>query len=115
MKKVLIVIVIILCTASLYSAEPVVKFYLQDGSSKIYNIKDIDNIIFSKNQQSLIGWEFSGHRFYNFTTSSIDSINFGTGLNNNPLIRLNFNYNWQIACYLSSIDSIIVKDISQSV
>jgi uncharacterized protein (TIGR02145 family) len=51
MKKALIILVIILCSAQLYSAEPLVKFYLQDGSSKQFNLSDIDslNVIDKKN------------------------------------------------------------------
>ena len=44
MKKALLVIFILFCSVPLYSAEPLIKFYLNDGSSKQFNLADIDSI-----------------------------------------------------------------------
>jgi formylglycine-generating enzyme len=64
MKKLILFLVFLAVSHSLYAAKPTVKFYLNDGNFKTYNISDIDNLSFIKSKIS------SGMTVYN----KIDSL-----------------------------------------
>ena len=74
MKKALIVIVIILCSVSLYSAEPVVKLYLQDGSSKQYKISEIGNLTFINSNLSYKMLVYKKGSYEESDTRYLDSV-----------------------------------------
>ncbi len=79
MKKSFLYLAICLFSASLYSAEPLVKFYLNDGSTKQYNIADIENINFKKSNLSFSMSVFQkvNNLKTDYDIREIDSIRFG--------------------------------------
>lgn len=115
MKKFLFLISLFLIALSLYAQqEPLMKIYLDDGSTKQYNLKEIDSlgIIDNKNfydmkihyQDSLIAY---------YPTEIIGSIKFETDTNNNKVLNV-YLFGYPKTYILSSIDSIIFyKDIYQ--
>ena len=108
MKKALIVIVIILSSVSLYSAEPVVKFYLQDGSSKQYNLSDIETMKFSSAPDTLQIHIFKndGKSLY-YPAQLIDSIKFAVDTTHENRLHLwHDGFIWDVAIH--EIDSILL-------
>ncbi len=108
MKKALIIIFIILCFASLYSSEPVVKFYLQDGSSKQYNLSDIESMKFSYASETLQFHIFknNGKSLY-YPAQLIDIIKFTIDKTNENRLHLWHDGSiWDVAIH--EIDSILL-------
>jgi uncharacterized protein (TIGR02145 family) len=115
MKKFLFVVSLLLMAFSLFAQqEPLMKIYMEDGSTKQYNLKDIDSlgIIDNKNfydmkihyQDSLIAY---------YPTEIIGSIKFENDTNNNQVMNV-YLFGYPKTYLLSSIDSIIFyKDIYQ--
>ena len=54
MKTIIIFLTIFFFALTVYAAEPIVKFYLNDGSTKQYNISDIDNIGLIKSNSNYV-------------------------------------------------------------
>lgn len=103
MKKALLYICIFLFSVSLYSAEPLVKFYLKDGNTKEYNVTDLQKINFLK---SNLGYTmllyYPDSKPNNVDLRVVDSISF---VNNDLFLSIGGKlFNW---CKLSQIDSII--------
>ncbi len=93
---------IIICFSSLYSAEPLVKFYLNDGSTKHYNHSEIANlgVIVKKNNYVLrIHYDDSLIAYY--PTEIIGSIKF-----ENDFLNV-YIFSYPKSFLLSSIDSLI--------
>jgi uncharacterized protein (TIGR02145 family) len=76
MKKALLILAIILCSAQLFSAEPLVKFYLQDGSTKQYKISEIQNFKFINSNLTYVMQVWFRGSIGFCDTRSIDSIFF---------------------------------------
>jgi uncharacterized protein (TIGR02145 family) len=110
MKKALLIIVVTilsLCSASLYSAEPLVKFYLQDGSTKQYNLSDIDslNVIDKKNNYVMrIHYQDTFVAYY--PTEIIGSIKFEMDSATRDILNV-YIFSYPKSYILSSIDSVI--------
>ncbi len=108
MKKVLLIIFIILCSSKLYSAEPLVNFYLEDGSSKRYNLSEIDNMKFISAPATLQLHIFRkiGKSLY-YPAQLIDSIKFAIDYaNENRLHLWHDGFIWNVAIH--EIDSILI-------
>jgi len=111
MKKALLIIVVTilsLCSASLYSAEPVDKFYLQDGSSKQYNLSDIENMKFSSAPDTLQLQIFTNDsKTFYYPVQLIDIVKFAKDSILNQHIQLwHDGFKWDFA--LHTIDSILI-------
>ena len=111
MKKALLIIVVTiisLCSAHLYSAEPLVKFYLMDGSPKQYNLSEIENMKFSSAPDTLQLHIFKndGKSLY-YPAQLIDSIKFAVDTTNENRLHLwHDGFIWDIAIH--EIDSILL-------
>jgi uncharacterized protein (TIGR02145 family) len=115
MKKFLFVVSVFLIAFSILAQQvPLMKIYMDDGSTKQYNLKDIDSlgIIDNKNfydmkihyQDSLIAY---------YPTEIIGSIKFENDTNNNQVMNV-YLFGYPKTYVLNSIDSIIFyKDIYQ--
>ncbi len=107
MKKALPIIVIIIFSASLYSAEPLVKFYLQDGSSKQYNLGDIDSLnIIEKKNNYVMRIHYSDSRIAYYPTEIIASIKFEKDSVKRDILNV-YIFSYPKSYILSSIDSVI--------
>ena len=108
MKKAFLFIVIILCSASLYSAEPLVKFYLQDGSTKQYNLSEIANIQFPNAPETLQLQVFTNDsKTFYYPVQLIDTITFSIGQYSNQYVNLwHDGFKWDFAIH--KIDSISI-------
>ena len=101
-------IVIFISTYSLYSSEPLVRFYLQDGSIKSYNLSEIENIQLPNSPDTLQLQVFTndGNTFY-YPAQLIDTIAFSIGQYGNQYINLWHDaFKWDFAVY--KIDSILL-------
>jgi len=110
MKKALLILVIIICTAQLYSAEPIVKFYLLDGSTMQYKISEIQNFKFINSNFTyiMLVWYRGSNTFGD--TRSIDSVFFD---NNKMKTAIGSHL---VIDNLSEIDSItFVRNNSQEI
>jgi uncharacterized protein (TIGR02145 family) len=108
MKKALLIIFIIFYFSQLYSAEPLVKFYLDDGTSKRYNLSEIDNMKFTSAPATL-----QLHIFRNidknlyYPVQLIDSITFSFDQYDKEYINLwHGGFYWYVA--ICEIDSILL-------
>jgi len=98
---------IFFCSTSLYSAEPLVKFYFQDGSTKQYNLSDIDSlsVIDQKNNYVMrIHYDDSLVAYY--PTEIIGSIKFEKDYIKNDILNV-YIFGYPKTYKLSSIDSLI--------
>lgn len=111
MRKLLYLIVLIFGISSINAQEPLVKFYLQDGNEKVYNIEDIEEFRFIKAEISSYLTIYRNNDSFNaiFDTKYIEKINFSSDKSKlNVFFDGNqFNYD------LSNIDSIIIKQKNQ--
>ncbi len=107
-RLLVLLIVIFISTYSLYSAEPLVRFYLQDGSIKSYNLSEIDNIQLPNSPDTLQLQVFSneGKTFY-YPAQLIDSIKAPVDSVNHQRIQLwHDGFKWDFL--LHTVDSIIL-------
>ena len=107
MKKLLLVLLLLVVTVSLYSAEPLVKFYLQDGSTKQYNLSDIDNLQFPNAPDTLQLQVFTKDSTYYYPAQLIDSVKFFVDDKNEDRIHLwHDGFKWDFGVH--EIDSILI-------
>ncbi len=102
MKNSFLYIAIFLFSASLYSAEPLVKFYLNDGSTKQYNLSEIDSLlVIDKKNNYVLRIHYDDSLIAYYPTEIIGSIKF----ENDSLNVYIFSYPkpYKISC----IDSLI--------
>jgi uncharacterized protein (TIGR02145 family) len=107
-RLLVLTIVIFISTYSLYSSEPLVRFYLQDGSIKSYNLSEIYNIQLPNSPDTLQLQVFTndGKTFY-YPAQLIDTIAFSIGQYGNQYINLwHDGFKWDFAVY--KIDSILL-------
>jgi uncharacterized protein (TIGR02145 family) len=107
MKKALIVISIIFCSAYLYSAEPLVRFYLQDGSSKQFNISDIDSLnVIDKKNNYVMRIHFQDTLVAYYPTEIIGSIKFEKDSATRDILNV-YIFSYPKSYIMSSIDSVV--------
>ncbi len=107
MKKALLILVIIICSAQLYSAEPLVKFYLQDGSSKQYNLADIDSLnVIDKKNNYVMRIHYQDTLVAYYPTEIIGSIRFEKDSVKRDILNV-YIFSYPKSYILNSIDSII--------
>ena len=107
MKKALLIIFIILCSAHLHSAEPLVKFYLQDGSSKQYNLSDIDSLnVIDKKNNYVMRIHYQDTLVAYYPTEIIGSIKFEKDSVKRDILNV-YIFSFPKSYILSSIDSVI--------
>ena len=107
MKNALLFIIIILCSASLFSAEPLVKFYLNDGSSKQYNLSDIDSMsILDKKNNFVMRIHYQDTLVAYYPTEIIGSIKFEKDSATRDILNV-YIFSYPKSYILSSIDSVI--------
>ncbi len=106
MKNSFLYIAIFLFSASLYSAEPLVKFYLNDGSTKQYNLSEIDSLgVIDKKNNYVMRIHYDDTLIAYYPTEIIGSIKF----ENDSLKRMMLNvyiFSYPKPYKISSIDSI---------
>ena len=54
MKKLIVCLLLLFGSASLFAQEPLMKVYLQDGNYKTYNINEIEEMSFTGNPDFLL-------------------------------------------------------------
>ncbi|MDQ1267047.1 MAG: hypothetical protein QG635_2200, partial [Bacteroidota bacterium] len=113
MKKMLYLLAIIFCTLSLFAQEPQVKFYLDDGSSKVYKIAEIESIGKILGKENYIMYVFCPNGITNlYPLITMDSLIF-TNYYNKEIFHI-FSQGNNINYMLSSIDSISFKNMKDS-
>ncbi len=107
MKNLFLYIAIFFCSAVLYSAEPLVKFYLNDGSTKQYNLSEIDSLgVIDKKNNYVMRIHYDDTLIAYYPTEIIGSIKF----ENDSLKRKMLNvyiFNYPKSYELFYIDSLI--------
>ncbi len=113
MKKTILLLSVFFFALSLFAQKPTIKFYLNDGSSKPYNLVDIQTLkIKSLNQNTIMNIFYDKTNNEIFATYLIDSISF-TNLNTDTS-KMNISYlGEQKSYYIKSIDSIRFAEQSQ--
>jgi uncharacterized protein (TIGR02145 family) len=107
MKKALLIIIIIFCSAQLFSAEPLVKFYLQDGSSKQYNLSDIDSLnVIDKGNNYVMRIHYQDTLVAYYPNEIIGSIKFEKDSTKRDILNI-YIFSFPKSYIYSSIDSVI--------
>jgi uncharacterized protein (TIGR02145 family) len=107
MKKLLLALLLLVVTMSVYSAEPAVKFYLSDGTFKTYNLSDIDNLQFPNASDTLQLQVFTKDSTYYYPAQLIDSVKFFVDEKNEDRIHLwHDGFKWDFGVH--EIDSILI-------
>ncbi len=102
MKKTFLYYSIFFCSAVLYSAEPLVKFYLNDGSTKQYNLSQIDSLgVIDKKNNYVMRIHYMDSIIAYYPTEIIGSIKFEKGFLNVYI------FSYPELYLLSSIDSLV--------
>ncbi len=102
MKKTFFYFAIFFCFSSLYSAEPLVKFYLNDGSTKQYNLSEIDSLgVIDKKNNYVMRIHYDDTHVAYYPTEIIGSIKFEKDYLNVYIFSYPKPYK------ISSIDSLI--------
>ena len=107
MKKLLLSLLLLIVTVSLYSAEPLVKYYLNDGTFKTYNLNEIDNLKFLNAPDTLQLQVFTKDSTYYYPAQLIDSVKFEVDSILNQRIHLwHDGFKWDFGVH--EIDSILI-------
>ena len=107
MKKLLLALLLLVVTMSVYSAEPLVKFYLSDGTFKSYNLSEIDNLQFPNATDTLQLQVFTPDSTYYYPAQLIDSVKFFVDDKNEDRIHLwHDGFKWDFGIH--EIDSILI-------
>ncbi len=98
---------IFFCFASLYSAEPLVKFYLNDGSTKQYNLSEIDSLgVIDKKNNYVMRIHYDDTLIAYYPTEIIGSINFEKDSLKRKMLNV-YIFNYPKSYELFYIDSLI--------
>jgi uncharacterized protein (TIGR02145 family) len=88
-KNLFLLIVFFYALSNFAQQEPIMKCYLQNGSTKQYNIADIDNIAISnKSDNTIMKIYYQDNQTAEFTSKSIDKIIFEMNKLNNMLLSV---------------------------
>jgi len=115
MKKSILLLLLFFFALSLFAQEPIIKFYMNDGSHKQYNISDLEKIDLVKGNSSTIIKVFydDSLRMY-YPTASIDSIKIENDSLNRKVFAISvFGASRQF--FLEKIDSINFKNIDTKI
>jgi len=123
MKTTLLLLVMALCSISLQAQNPTVKFYLENGNVKSYDIADIENIGFIKGNGNLVlivHYQDSLTKYH--LTFEIDSIVFNDNMNQDMYMQVytldtinSYLFSELDSLVLIPTDSIFESGISQEV
>ncbi|MCX6153498.1 MAG: hypothetical protein NT007_05005 [Candidatus Kapabacteria bacterium] len=81
MKPPLILTLLLLAAINLQAQQPIIKFYLADGTSKQYKLADIDSLTFSnKTEKSQMQIFYSQTKTAYYPPYLIDKIRVGNGV-----------------------------------
>jgi uncharacterized protein (TIGR02145 family) len=80
MKNIFIFLIVLIHSISLFAAEPLLKYYLEDGSSKQYNLSEIDSLNFVTFDVSFWCSVYlsKNHQRTNFDVTKIEKISLDT-------------------------------------
>ncbi len=107
MKNSFLYIAIFLFSASLYSAEPLVKFYLQDGSTKQYNLSEIDSLgVIDKKNNYVMRIHYHDSLVAYYPTEIIGSIKFEKDDIQRDILNV-YIFSFPKPYKISSIDSLV--------
>ena len=107
MHKLVLGFLILLVTASSYSAEPLVKFYLSDGTFKSYDLNEIDNLQFPNAPDTLQLQVFTRDSTFYYPAQLIDSVKLFVDDTNEDRIHLwHDGFKWDFGIH--EIDSILI-------
>ena len=77
MKQVIFLFILICCINEINAQEPLIKFYLQDGSLKKYNISEIENIVINhKSDNLMMEIYYQDSLFDDYFIETFDSLSF---------------------------------------
>ncbi len=100
-------IVIFISTYSLYSSEPLVRFYLQDGSIKSYNLSEIDSLnMIDKKNNYVMRIHYQDTLIAYYPIEIIGSIKFEKDSAKHDILNV-YIFSYPKSYILSSIDSVI--------
>ena len=106
-KTLQILILICICSTQLYSAEALVKFYLQDGSTKQYNLGDIDRLnIIDKTNNNVMRIHFQDTLVAYYPLEIIEVIKFEKDSVTRDILNV-YIFSYPKSYILSSIDSFV--------
>jgi hypothetical protein len=115
MKKTILLLTILFCSLSLFAQKPIVKFYLNDGSSWQFNISEIENIsLLTVHSNYIMNIYEKGSKLSNFPTKEIESIKFEIDADNNQVMNIVVSGKPN-SFRLIEIDSINFKLITNSI
>ena len=107
MKKTFLYFAIFFCFSSLYSAEPLVKFYLNDGSTKQYNLSEIDSLgVIDKKNNYVMRIHYDDTLVAYYPTEIIGSIKFEKDDIQRDILNV-YIFSYPKPYKISSIDSLI--------
>jgi len=107
MKKFIMLFVAFVGSVSLFAQEPLVKFYMQDGTTKQYKIADVDSIgVIDKKNNYVMRIHYRDTLVAYYPTEIIGSIKFGKDTLNREVLNV-YIFTYPKSYLLHTIDSII--------
>jgi len=107
MKKVIVFWIFFLFSAVLFSAEPMVKLYLQDGSTKEFKFSDVDSLSFNdKKNNYVLRIHYDDTLVAYYPTEIIGSIKFEKDSVSRDILNV-YIFSYPKPYILSKIDSLI--------
>ena len=108
-KTILILSIFLFAMTSFAQQNPIVKFYLSDGSFREYNIEDIENILLNESSTYLVLYiYYQKHQIAYFPNEFIKNIKFGSDSENNLKIEISI-FGFPNSINLNKIDSLIFE------
>ena len=106
MRNLLISTLVFLFGISLYAEQPIVKYYLKDGTVKQYNLDEISSLAIQKIQNVYVmNIHSNASSVVSYTSEKIDSIEYGKDNLNNDVFNV-YSLNILHSYKISEIDSI---------
>ena len=114
MKKSILILSLFVFVLQLTAQEPQVKFYLVDGTSKIYNLSDVDSIgVIDKQNNYVMRIHYNTTLIAYYPTEIIGSLKFEKDSSNKDIFNV-YIFSFPKSYLISGIDSIILyQDIYQ--
>ena len=106
--KTILLLALLSLVVSANAQQPAIKFYLDDGTTKVYNIDDIDSFAVSKNNFYVMHIYYQDTKIAYYPNEIIQSVKIEKDTNNNHFLYVTI-FGYPKTYIVSDIDSIVFK------